>query len=150
MKVGLHQFHAQTIDWFQKAVSTPGVSRNALARGLCERDEWTGPTGELCVAAARKALPVLAARLGVALPAPHPAFGSGGGEVPPEVAYPDRALRGPLSALGEVTVEPVSGDEERRQWESMMRTHHPQGWLRRRVDSCATGCVLRATVVWAG
>ncbi len=78
MKVGLHQFHAQTINWFQKAVSTPGVSRNALARGLCERDQWTGPTGELCVAAARKALPVLAARLGVALPAPHPAFGSGG------------------------------------------------------------------------
>ncbi len=128
MKVGLHQFHAQTIDWFQKAVSTPGVSRNALARGLCERDQWTGPTGELCVAAARKALPVLAVRLGVALPAPHPAFGSGGGEAPPEVAYPDRALRRPLSALGEVTVEPVSGDEERRQWESMMRTHHPQGW----------------------
>ncbi len=128
MKVGLHQFHAQTIDWFQKAVSTPGVSRNALARGLCERDEWTGPTGELCVAAARKALPVLAGRLGVALPAPHPAFGSGGREAPPEAAYPDRALRGPLSALGEVTVEPVSGDEERRLWESMMRTHHPQGW----------------------
>ena len=128
MKVGLHQFHAQTIDWFQKAVSTPGVSRNALALELCEREQWTGTTGELCVASARKALPVLAERLGVALPATHPSFGSGGREAPPEAAYPDRALRCPLSALGEVTVEPVSGDEERRQWESMMRTHHPQGW----------------------
>ncbi len=77
MEVGLHQFHAQAIGWFQKAVSTPGISRNALARELCERGQWNDTTGELCVASARKALPILAARLGVVFagnttPAPTP------------------------------------------------------------------------------
>ncbi len=47
MKVGLHQFHALTIDWFQKAMSTPGFWRNALARSLYERDQWTVSTGKL-------------------------------------------------------------------------------------------------------
>ncbi len=56
MKVSLHQFHASTIDWFQKAVSKPSSSRNALARGLCERKQRTCPTDELCLAAARKVL----------------------------------------------------------------------------------------------
>ncbi len=130
MKVGLHQFHAETIRWFQKAVLTPGISRLALARELCEREQWTGTRGELRVASARKALPVLAARLDVTLPAPRPSFGSGHIREHHKTDYPDRSLRCSLSALGKVTVEPVADDEQRRQWTSMMATHHPQGWAR--------------------
>ena len=130
MQVGLHQFHADTISWLCTAVSKEGHTRASLARGLCVRENWTGERGEYCLASARKALPVLADRLGLALPPPRAAFGRGRGTGRPPEAWPDRSLRCRLAALGTVTLEAVEGDGERRSWEAMMATHHPHGWAR--------------------
>ena len=48
----------------------------------------------------------------------------------PSTDFPDLALRCSLRACGELTLEPLGGDADRRRWESMMETHHPQGWAR--------------------
>ena len=99
-------------------------SRSALARELCERESWRGPSGRLCCASARKLLPKLAASLGVLLPAPEARLE--GADRRAESGYPDRALACGLSALGEVSLDPVP-DGERRTWESMVESHHPKG-----------------------
>ncbi|MDE0578390.1 MAG: IS4 family transposase [bacterium] len=129
MQVGLHQFDADTVEWFCVAVNEPGRTRNSLARELCVREDWTGHRGEPCLGSARKALPVLADKLGVSLPAARPAFG-GRRDAAPKADYPDVTVSCALADLGEVALEPVSGDADRRRWESMMATHHPQGWRR--------------------
>ena len=130
MQVGLHQFHADTIEWLSKAVLEEGRTRSSLARDLCALEDWTGDRGEHCLASARKALPVLADKLGLALPAARAAFGRGRRESAPIEAYPDLSLRCRLADLGSVTLEPVDGDAERQLWQAMIATHHPQGWAR--------------------
>ena len=130
MQVGLHQFHADTIQWLSVAVLEEGRTRSSLARDLCALEDWTGDRGELCLASARKALPVLADKLGLALPAARAAFGRGRWEDVSGAAYPDLSLRCRLSDLGAVTLELVDGDAERRLWQAMIATHHPQGWAR--------------------
>ena len=130
MQVGLHQFHADTIAWLSGAVLEEGRTRSSLARDLCALEDWTGARGEPCLASARKTLPVLADRLGLALPAARVAFGRGRcGDAPVE-AFPDLSLRCRLADLGTVTLELVDGEADRRLWEAMMVTHHPQGWAR--------------------
>ena len=42
--------------------------------------------------------------------------------------YPDLSLRCRLVDMGSVTLELVDRDADRRLWEAMMATHHPQGW----------------------
>ncbi len=74
MHVGLHQFRAETIRWFCDAVSEEGRTRNSLARDLCTLEGWTGDRGEYCLGSARKALPVLADKLGLELPTARVAF----------------------------------------------------------------------------
>ena len=128
MHVGLHQFRAETIGWFCDAVSEEGRTRNSLARDLCVLENWTGNGGEYCLASARKALPVLADKLGLALPTAQSRFVRRTAN--PVTDYPDLSLRCRLADLGAVTLSPVSGDADRRQWEAMMATHHPQGWAR--------------------
>ena len=130
MHVGLHQFRAETISWFRNAVFEEGRTRNSLARDLCALEGWTGDRGEYCLGSARKALPVLADKLGLELPAARAAFGPGHRDRHRTTDYPDRSVRCRLAALGTVTLAPVSGDADRRLWESMMATHHPQGWAR--------------------
>ena len=130
MQVGLHQFQAGTIRWFGDAVSEEGRTRNSLARDLCALEGWTGDRGKYCLGSARKALPVLTDKLGLALPAPRAAFGPGRRDRRRITDYPDLSVRCRLAALGTVTLAPVSGDADRRLWESMMATHHPQGWAR--------------------
>ena len=130
MQVGLHQFHADTIAWLSGAVLEEGRTRSSLARDLCALEDWTGARGEPCLASARKTLPVLADRLGLALPAARVAFGRGRcGDAPVE-AFPDLSLHCRLADLGTVTLELVDGEADRRLWEAMMVTHHPQGWAR--------------------
>ena len=130
MQVGLHQFHADTIEWLSKAVLEEGRTRSSLARDLCALEDWTGDRGEHCLASARKALPVLADKLGLALPAARAAFGRGRREGAAIEAFPDLSLRCRLTDLGSVTLELVDGDAERRLWQAMIATHHPQGWAR--------------------
>ncbi len=130
MQVGLRQFHADTIEWFSKAVLEEGRTRSSLARDLCGLEDWTGDRGEHCLASARKALPVLADKLGLSLPAARAAFGRGRFEGAATEAFPDLSLRCRLTDLGSVTLELVDGDAERRLWQAMIATHHPQGWAR--------------------
>lgn len=130
MHVGLHQFRAETIRWFCDAVSEEGRTRNSLARDLCALEGWTGDRGEFCVGSARKALPVLADKLGLELPAVRVALGGRCRNGERTADYPDHSLRSRFSELGTVTLAPVSGGTDRRRWESMMATHHPQGWAR--------------------
>ena len=98
--------------------------------GCFGQEVWINDRGEYCLASARKALPVLAARLGLLLPAPRAAFGRERCAGQPMEIYPDLSLRCRLADIGSVTLELVDGDADRRLWEAMMATHHPQGWAR--------------------
>ncbi len=68
MRVGLRIFRPQTIAWLREALQRGQLSRAALGRGICEREDWRNPKGEYCTASARKVLPTLAAQLELPLP----------------------------------------------------------------------------------
>ena len=51
------------MQWLRRELQRGDLSRAALGRGLCERDGWRNPRGEVCEASARKALPQLAQEL---------------------------------------------------------------------------------------
>ena len=132
MQVGLHQFHSTTIDWLKEAVDQEGSTRHSLSRALCELEDWRGRCGQLCLSAASKALPVLADRLGLRLPSARsvPFFAPALRDRPPAAGFPDLSLRCSLKRLGAITLERVGDVEDRRLWESMMASHHPEGWAR--------------------
>ena len=126
MQIGLRHFSAASIDWLTGAVGEDGRTRHALARELCERENWRNARGVPCVAQASKALHQLTDKLGLSLPEarPMPAMPD-----PVESNYPDLALTCGLADLGAVTLEPV-GDADRALWRAMMASHHPEGWSR--------------------
>ena len=123
MQIGLRQFSADTVEWLRQAVSADGASRSGLAAELCEREGWHNAGGDPCVSSARKVLPLLAAKLGLSLPARQrqaPARG-------PLPAFPDVSLEAELKDLGEVSLEPVSDRVSARRFRAMMASHHPEG-----------------------
>ncbi len=123
MQIGLRHFRCATIDWLIGAVAEEGGTRHGLARELCERENWRNPRGVACLAQASKALPRLAARLNLSLPAARPMPSL---PVAAERAFPDLTLTCRLAELGVVTLEPV-GDADRGLWRAMMASHHPEG-----------------------
>ena len=56
MRVGLRIFRPETITWLRAALRQGQLSRAALGRGVCGREDWRNPKGEYCTASARKAL----------------------------------------------------------------------------------------------
>ena len=126
MQVGLHRFHADSVEWLRTAVADGGRTRRQLAQELCERENWRNGKGELCLASARRVLPKLAGKLGIALPPPRDRLP----QKAPTRDFPDLSLRCSLAEVGEVALEPVSGSADRERWRSMMETHHPQRWTR--------------------
>ena len=98
MQIGMRQI---SVEWFGPACKGGGLTRTALARALCERENWFGGVGRPCLASARKLL----ARLGGA--------SSGGGS-----DFPDRFVSCPLRELGALSLDPVTEAEERRRWEA--------------------------------
>ena len=72
MRIGLQQFRSAAIDWLIGAAEEEGRTRHALARELCERENWRNPRGVVSLAQASKALRRLAARLNPSLPAARP------------------------------------------------------------------------------
>ena len=123
MQIGLRQFCAETLSWFEGAVREGGASRSALASELCARAKWCNARGEPCVSSARKILPRLASELGLRLPAaaaPPPP-----GDALP--SHPDLHVETTLAALGTVSLEPAEGREGSRRFRSMMASHHPEG-----------------------
>ena len=111
--------------WFREAASEEGRTRGSLARGLCEVADWRNAKGEFCLASARRALPGLAADLGVRLPAARAAPASA--RRVPSDPVPDPRIDAPLGALGAIRLEPADGAAEVRAWRSMMARRHPQG-----------------------
>ena len=127
MQFGLRQISADTAEQFKESCKAGTASRGSLARELCRIEEWFDYRGRPSEASARKLLPDLAAALKTALP--KASARPGDPHVPPAADYPDLALECGLAELGEVSLEPV-GQSDRRQWESMIETHHPEGWRR--------------------
>ena len=128
MQIGMRQISAETVEWFRGACNGGDLSRTALARELCLKENWFGGDGKLCLASGRKLLPRLAAELGVRLPdaeamelAPH---------ARPASDFADNSLSGSVRDLGALSLELVAATEERRRWEAMIETHHPEGWRR--------------------
>ena len=121
------------MEWLKTAASEAGRTRPAGARELCEREAWRNARGVPCVAQATQALPLLAERTGIVLPAPRPrpfrTPGLPGCKV--ERTYPDRDLPCAWADLGEVPRAPVGDAPDRRRWRERMATHPPQGWTRR-------------------
>ena len=111
--------------WFREAAAEEGRTRGSLARGLCEVADWRNAKGEFCLASARRALPGLAADLGVRLPEARKAPASAR-RVPSE-PVPDPRIEAALGDLGAVRLEPASGAADVRAWRSMMALRHPQG-----------------------
>ena len=128
MQIGLRQFDAQTVQWLTGAAAASDASRSRLARGLCERLDWRDSSGGLATASARKVLPRLADKLGIALPASRPGIPSGRAIAAPSV--PDREVCCALKDLGRVSLVPVNDDASRRRWEAVIDTWHPLGWAR--------------------
>ncbi|MYG81630.1 MAG: IS4 family transposase [Gemmatimonadetes bacterium] len=128
MQIGMRQVSSETIEWFGTACNGGGLSRTALAHEFCERENWTNRVGKLCLASARKLLPALAENLGVRLPEaealefdPH---------ARPASDFPDRSVSCPLRDLGALSLELVTAPEDRRRWEAMIESWHPEGWRR--------------------
>ncbi len=128
MQIGLRQFDAQTVQWLTGAAAASDASRSILARGLCERLDWRDSSGGLATASARKVLPRLADKLGIALPASRPGIPSGQAIAAPSA--PDREVCCALEDLGRVSLVPVKDDASRRRWEAVVDTWHPLGWAR--------------------
>ena len=128
MQIGMRQISAETVAWFETACTSGDLSRTALAHELCLKENWFGRVGRLCLASARKLLPRLAEELGVRLPeaeamefAPH---------ARPSPDFADSSVSCSLRELGPLSLELVASPEERRRWEAMIETHHPEGWRR--------------------
>ncbi|MCY3877164.1 MAG: hypothetical protein OXF88_23090 [Rhodobacteraceae bacterium] len=126
----MRQVSSETIEWFGTACNGGALSRTALAHEFCERENWYNRVANLCLASARKLLPALAEKLGVRLPEaealefdPH---------ARPASDFPNRSVSCSPRDLGALSLELVTAPEERRRWEAMIESHHPEGWARAR------------------
>ena len=136
MRVGLRLFRPQTVAWLRQALQQGQLSRAALGRGVCEREDWRNPKGEYCTASARKALPELAAQLGLDLPPAQPGPPACQRRCSPEPPAASACFSGSLEELGAVRVRPAQTEAERRLCADLLAQHHPRGAGR------APGCRL--------
>ncbi len=128
VQIGMRQVSAETEEWFKTACNGGELSRTAVARELCLRENWFGRVGRLCLASARKLLPRLAAELGVRLPeAEAMEFAP---PARPASDFPDSCISCSLRDLSALSLDLVAAGEDRRRWEAMIETHHPEGWRR--------------------
>ena len=116
------------MEWFDTACKGGELTRTALARELCERESWVNEFGRLCFASAHKLLPKVAEALGVRLPEaaatalePH---------IRPPPDFPGISVAYTLRDLGALSLDLVTDAADRRRWEAMIETHHPEGWRR--------------------
>ena len=125
MRVGLRQFSSGTAGWLREALIAGELTRSALARQLCEREDWRNRKGELCAASARKALPVLARHCGLRLPAPSNSPPSREGFVAGPA--PRTEFAGSLAQLGRVRLVRVEDRGDRATWHALLDACHPLG-----------------------
>ncbi len=128
MRINTRQISPDTVEWFRKACENGDLSRRALALEFCAREQWLDYAGRPNRASASSLLRKLADRLGVCLP---PVKGRPLEAHPrPSADYPDHAVSATIQELGTLSLVPVSDRDEGRLWESMLETHHPEGWRR--------------------
>jgi hypothetical protein len=117
---------ANSLAWINARVrEDPSLTRQRLAKEVCVRLDLRDANGRPREMACRKQLLTLERRGQIALPAarrappsPHP---------PPVHPAVWPAFTGTLAALGPVTLCPVAGGTQAsRDWNAMMRAHHPQ------------------------
>jgi len=119
VQIATKQFSPDTIQWFPKACESGTLSCRALAHEFCEREQWFDYAGRANLASASPVLIKIAERLGVALPRPRH-----------WMCYSDYTGSGTLRDMGILSLVPVTGRDDGRLWESMLETHHPEGWHR--------------------
>ncbi len=127
MRVGLRIFRPQTIAWLREALQLGQLSRAALGRGVCEREDWRNPKGEYCTASARKVLPELAGQLDLPLPPAQPGPPACRPRSSPDPPVPSTGFTGSLAELGEVRVRLATSEAERRLCAGLLDQHHPLG-----------------------
>ena len=133
----------ETAQWLRRELRRGELSRAALGRGLCEQDGWRNPRGELCAASARKALPRLAAELGLELPPAQPGPPRSGGRWRQGVsALAGTAFRGELEELGEIRLRVAASGAERQLCAGLLEAAHPLG--RARAPGCRLTYLLEA------
>ena len=132
MRIGLRILKPGTVRWLGEALRQQQLSRHALARQLCEREDWRNPRGRPCVASARVALPALARQLGLDLPAARQPPSAAPRAGPP----PTTCFEGALSELGGVRLEALTTPAQRREWRAMLAAFHERG------PASAPGCRL--------
>ena len=120
------------------------LSRAALGRGVCEREDWRNPRGEYCTASARKVLPALAAQLDLPLPPARAGPPACHPRSSPDPPGSSTGLSGSLEALGEVRVRLARTAAQRRLCAALLDQHHPLGAAR------APGCRLSYLLEAAG
>ena len=137
MRIGLRILQPETVQWLRQELEQGELSRAGLGRELCERDGWRNPRGALCAASARKALPRLAAALGLSLPPAQPGPPRRGcGPASSASPLPLTAFCGSLESLGAVGVRVADTAAERRMCGRLLEACHPLGRSR------APGCRL--------
>ena len=130
-----------TVEWLRGELRRGELSRAALGRGLCARDGWRNARGAPCASSARKALPGLAAALGLALPPARP--GPPRGRRLPVAARPALTeFSGSLAALGEVRLRAADTASARRLCSGLLEAAHPLG--RGRAPGCRLTYLLES------
>ncbi len=130
MQIGMRQVSSETMEWFGTACNGGELSRTALAREFCERENRHNRVGKPCLASARKLLPALAEKLGVRLRLPEAEALEFDPHARPPSDFPDRSVSCPLRDLGALSLELVTAPEDRRRREAMIESQHPEGWRR--------------------
>ena len=130
-----------TLAWLRAHLGQrPDVSRARLAKDLCARLDLRDAKGRPREMACRKQLLTWQRRGEITLPEPRhkpPAR-----RPPPENIPVWPEITGPLAGLGAVSLIQVSGGTEAsREWNAMMRAHHPQG------DGPLCGAQIRYRIV---
>ena len=148
MRVGLRHFSAGTVAWLRTALVAGELTRSALARQLCEREDWRNAKGELCAASARKALPLLARHCGLRLPTPLNSPPSREGFVAGPA--PRTEFAGSLAELGRVRLVRVEERGDRATWHALLDAWHRWASAGRLGGVSATWCARAATACWAG
>jgi Domain of unknown function (DUF4338)/Transposase Tn5 dimerisation domain/Transposase DNA-binding len=156
-----------TLAWLRARVGQqPALSRAGLAKDLCARLNLRDAMGRPREMACRKQLLTWQRRGEITLPEPRhkPPSRRPPGDIPVR-----EDIGGTLAGLGAVSLIPVTGGTEAsREWNAMMRAHHPQGdgplcgaQIRYRIVSAKHGTLgglsvsaaawrLRARDVWLG
>ena len=140
MRIGLRLLKPETVRWLRRELQRGELTRAALGRGLCERDGWRNRQGRLCAASARKALPQLAAELGLVLPPAQAGPPRSGRRAGPGVGL--AAFVGSLEQLGAVRLCLAATEAQRQLCGELLEAGHPRG--RSRAPGCRLSYLVEA------